>query len=89
MDEYSRFIAGMILFRAACNIVKVKKGSKEEGKLLNEVFHKLGFDKEQVIYLYQRYLQDVDVIQKDADIIAGIIKTEAIYDRVDEKEIKN
>jgi hypothetical protein len=86
MDEYCRFIASMILFRAACSIVKVKRGSKEEGKLLKEVFNKLGFDKEQVIYLYQRFLQDIDVIQKDSDIIAGITKTDAIYNRVDQKD---
>ncbi|MGH9923538.1 MAG: hypothetical protein ACRD38_12375 [Nitrososphaerales archaeon] len=83
MDEYTRFVATMILFRAACRIAKIKRGSKEEGKLINEVFDKLGFDKEQAIYLNERFLQDVNVIQRDSDIIAGITKTETIYTRLD------
>jgi len=89
MDEYCRFVAAMILVGWACRIRKIKKGSKEEAKLHDEVFEKMGLDEEKLVRFYSRVLLDVEQVQKDADMIAGITKTEAVYGRVDKKKIKN
>jgi len=86
MDDYTRYVATMLLLKSACGRAKIKEGSAEQRKLLTNTFTASGWDSEKVNELNTRYLKDVEQIQRVADLVCGITRTRVDYILIDSRK---